>query len=151
MYEKMPLRQIKVRRSQHFRQFPALNFSDNYEKHPDLPPLSINASTLRRPERGSLTGVLPQLISCACNLTMSTQRYSINRPVSSLSQLKTVLLKLQKPFISHLTQFVRHCTSVDRQVVRKLLPVKWDLDVRTVLFFRLFGEIREQFFSRCAP
>ena len=32
----------------------------------------------------------------------------------SLSQLKTVLLKLQKSFIPHLTQFVRHCTSVYR-------------------------------------
>jgi len=113
--------------------------------------LSRPAQTTRRPSGVSIRPcslvslvLLVLLVFFIRNLLHGNLRFS-------LSQLKTVFLKLQKSFISHLTQFVRHCTSVNRQVVRKLLPVKRDLDVRTVLFLCLFGEISEQFFSRCAP
>ena len=142
--------------------------SATYRRHPGVlsfhnsfileyfPACGFRFSLAHYPDRCRRRGTHPVPVSCHAAYWSGTTHipYSISgsqQPPFSLTQLKTVLLKLQKSVISHLTQFVRHCTSVDRQVVRKLLPVKWDLDVRTVLFFRLFGEIREQFFSRCAP
>jgi hypothetical protein len=89
------------------------------------------------------------VVSHDCEVYMGTDTKGPS--LGFLPQFKSISLKLQKTFVTHLTQFIRHSAPVDRQIIRKLLPVKRDRDVRTVLLLRLFREIRDQFFPRCAP